>query len=376
MRWLVVGGGTAGCVVAAALSDVASDHVTLLEAGGGDGRRLTGASSLADLAVDGAVWADVRPYVQGRGVGGSSRINGAVLSGDGIDLLPSETATDAELGPIDRALLAAAQDARPAVLARRGGRLLSAADIFLAPVRDRPNVEVVDGAEVRSVRFDGRRAVGVTLADGSTVDGDAVVLSAGAVRSPVLLMRSGVEAPGLGDLTDHPSRVVDLALEDTAIVGTEQLVTGAVLRRTGAEIVSLNHVGAGAPGRGALAVGVLGHRRHGRVTVDADGEVRLWFDPLDADAAGALGDAVNLAINLIDTRPFRGVVAGWRISDGVGYFHATSSCRSVVDHAGAVSGREGLFVADSSTLELPASGLYAPTVAHASRVALGRFGLR
>lgn len=369
MRWLVVGGGTAGCVVAARLSDVAHDHVTLLEAGDADGRRSMGASSLADLAVDGAVWPILQPYVQGRGLGGSSRVNGAVISGDGLDLLPADTVGDAELGPVDRALSAAAPDARPAVLARRGGRLLSAADIFLAPALDRSNLEVVSGAEARSVRFDGRRAVGVTLGDGTTLDADVVVLCAGAVHSPALLMRSGVEGSGLGEFADHPSRVIDLLLEHTAVVDVDHLVTGAVLRRDGTEIVPLNHVGSGAPGRGALIVGALGSRRGGRVTIDGDGDVRLSFDPLGDDDAAALGQAVNLAINLLDSPPFRGVVAGWRISDGVGYFHAAGSCRSIVDAAGAVVGYEGLYVADSSILELPASGLYAPTVALASRLA-------
>lgn len=373
MRWLVVGGGTAGCVVAARLSAVAADHVTLLEAGDADGRRSTGASSLADLAVDGAVWPTLQPYVQGRGLGGSSRVNGAVISGDGLDLLPADTVGDGELGPVDRALSAAASDTRPAVLARRGGRLLSAADVFLAPALDRSNLEVVSDAEVRSVRFDGRRAVGVTLGDGTTLDADAVVMCAGAVHSPALLMRSGVEGPGLGEFADHPSRVIDLLLEHAAVVDVDHLVTGAVLRRDRAEIVPLNHVGAGAPGRGALIVGALGSRRGGRVTIDGDsdgdGDVRLSFDPLGDDDAAALGQAVNLAINLLDSPPFRGVVAGWRISDGVGYFHAAGSCRSIVDAAGAVVGCEALYVADSSILELPASGLYAPTVALASRLA-------
>lgn len=366
-RWLVVGGGTAGCVVAARLSDVATNHVTLVEAGDGQGGRLDGASSLADLAVASGVWPSLQAYVQGRGLGGSSRVNGAVLSGDGLDLLPADTVTDAELGPVDRALLAASPDARPAVLARRQGRLLSAHDIYLAPVRERTNLDVVSGAEVRAIRFDGSRAVGVTLADGGVIDADAVVVCAGAVHSPVLLMRSGVVAPGMGEFADHPSRVIDLLLDPSAVVGDDRLVTGAVLRRSGTEIVPLNHVGAGAPGRGALVVGALRHRRRGRVTID--GDVRLSFDPLDPDDATALGEAVTLAVNLLDSRPFRGVVAGWRITDAVGYFHAAGSCRAVVDTDGAVAGHEGLYVADSSALELPASGLYAPTVALASRVA-------
>ncbi|WP_226480695.1 GMC family oxidoreductase [Natrinema amylolyticum] len=93
------------------------------------------------------------------------------------------------------------------------GRRHSAADAYLKPVLDRPNLTAVTGARVTRVRFDGERAVGVEYArddgDGSPATVDAaeeVLLSAGAINSPQLLMLSGV---GPADyLADHDIEVV------------------------------------------------------------------------------------------------------------------------------------------------------------------------
>ncbi|SER27250.1 GMC family oxidoreductase [Natrinema salaciae] len=109
---------------------------------------------------------------------------------------------------------------------QEGGRRHSAADAYLKPVLDRPNLTAVTGARVTRVRFDGREAVGVEYArddgDGSraTVDAtDEVLLSAGAINSPQVLLCSGVgpadhlaehdipvvaDLPGVGrNLQDH-----------------------------------------------------------------------------------------------------------------------------------------------------------------------------
>jgi choline dehydrogenase-like flavoprotein len=76
------------------------------------------------------------------------------------------------------------------------GRRRSAAEAFLRPARRRPNLEVVTGADVRCVAFDGTRAVGVdALVDGTLrrfMASREVLLSTGGLHSPLLLQRSGV----------------------------------------------------------------------------------------------------------------------------------------------------------------------------------------
>ena len=91
---------------------------------------------------------------------------------------------------------------------RRGRRRQSAARTYLRAAAKRPNLQIITGAQVRRVVFDGTRAVGVEFArNGQTsaperVDATAeVILAAGAIGSPHILQLSGVGDP------DHLARV-------------------------------------------------------------------------------------------------------------------------------------------------------------------------
>ncbi len=98
-------------------------------------------------------------------------------------------------------------------------------DAYLEPARDRPNLRIVGDALVDRVMLDGGRAVGVRVKiDGewTTVEAGEVVLSAGAVHSPAILLRSGI-GPGLAvnlpvgqHLQDHPVAYAVLPLRDEA----------------------------------------------------------------------------------------------------------------------------------------------------------------
>jgi choline dehydrogenase len=111
---------------------------------------------------------------------------------------------------------------------------------YLRAARDRPNLTIRPDSMVRRVLFAGTRATGVELllADGSaeTVTGDRVVLSAGAISSPQILMLSGIGArdtltafgiepvallEGVGrNLRDHPFiPVFGILKEDNPSVG-------------------------------------------------------------------------------------------------------------------------------------------------------------
>ncbi|AXT25557.1 hypothetical protein D1823_02465 [Ruegeria sp. AD91A] len=77
----------------------------------------------------------------------------------------------------------------------KNGRRISAADGFLDPVTDRPNLMVVTGALLTGVTFESNRATGVTYSKGreaTVVSAGEVILSMGTIGTPQLLMLSGV----------------------------------------------------------------------------------------------------------------------------------------------------------------------------------------
>ena len=121
-----------------------------------------------------------------------------------------------------------------------GGVRMSAAITHLNPVRHRLNLTVRGGVYVRKVLFEGSRAVGVEAESGGevfTLEADRVVLSAGAIRSPQLLMLSGIgprdqleqfgiplvqESPGVGQsLWNHLSAHVTFKVKDGKTLTTD-----------------------------------------------------------------------------------------------------------------------------------------------------------
>jgi choline dehydrogenase len=113
------------------------------------------------------------------------------------------------------------------------GVRMSVALTHLRPRRDCANLTVRGGVYVRKILFNGLRAVGVEAeSDGKvfTVEADRVVLSAGAIRSPQLLMLSGIgprdqlqpfgipivhELPGVGQqLWNHLSAQMTFKVKD------------------------------------------------------------------------------------------------------------------------------------------------------------------
>jgi choline dehydrogenase-like flavoprotein len=78
----------------------------------------------------------------------------------------------------------------------RGGMRESTSRSLLRPAMSRPNLHVMTDAWAARIIMDGRRAMGIELVDGRRVIARAeVVLSAGTVQSPQLLMLSGI-GPG------------------------------------------------------------------------------------------------------------------------------------------------------------------------------------
>lgn len=262
--FLVIGGGSAGCVLAAELARREAGTVTVVEAGPSErhplvsmpfglvwligGKRDWAYSSAAMSAAGGRSIGIPR----GRMIGGSGSINSMVwFRGRASDfddwnipgwawsdIVPAFEAVENKLQPNRFAgahplaeglasMLGSNSDAIPTpeyessgVLAHnmQNGRRNSAADAFL---RKQPKVEVLTGLEADQIIWDGDRAVGVRFADGTELRANkGVVLSAGSLGSPAILMRSGVgpadhlksvgidvrfDAPEVGEnLHDHP----------------------------------------------------------------------------------------------------------------------------------------------------------------------------
>jgi choline dehydrogenase len=231
---IVVGGGSAGCVLAARLSEDGR-RVCLVEAGPdygayADGRWPADILDSRQLAFSHA-WEterEDRSQLRARIIGGCSAHNACVLlEAPAADYAWGHGWSHAviepylrraerelrgrrleleELSPWHRAFVDAAGDAAIVHLVNAVGTVRwSTAFAYLDPVRERANLTVLADTLVDRVLLERDRAVGVATAAGELRAG-TVVLASGAYGSPGVLLRSGIGperglpvGEGLGD---------------------------------------------------------------------------------------------------------------------------------------------------------------------------------
>lgn len=277
---------------------------------------------------------------------------------------------------------------------------------------------IVTGARVERVVFQGSRASGVdaVLSDGQRVRvrASTVVVSAGSLRSPGILRRSGVESPHLGrHLRLHPTTAIFAEFDEPVEtwIGPMQTIVcnhfedidegygaklEAVPAHPGLAASALAwrsqtaHAGAMSRVRNAAALIVLTRDRgEGFVSADGRDDVHYRVDPYDAShMLTGLAGLVRLAFSAgarsvmtLHTDPIE--LERRRASDknlnafaktlqtrgatpnrlAVYSAHQMGTCRmhrdpahGVVDEKGFVHGVEGLLVADASVFPL-ASGV-------------------
>ncbi len=282
----------------------------------------------------------------------------------------------------------------------RDGRRHSVADAFLTPALTRTNLTVAPSSVVRRVTFEGLRATGVEILRGGRVEHvrarREVIVAAGAIESPKILMLSGIGAadalrahdlapvvdlPAVGaNLQDHPR--VSVRWEGLQKLPGSTVSAGLLVSSTGrsAAIPDLQfYVGRGISDVDPFITITVAHTRpasRGSIGLRSGDplappriEANYFRERADLDGLVA---GLRLALDLGSSRAYaklRGApvapTAGATSNDALRtlvrqtadtMFHPAGTCRmgsdaaSVVDPQLRVRGVQGLRVADASIM--------------------------
>lgn len=318
---------------------------------------------------------------------------------------------------------------------RSGTLRISTAIGYLAPARGRLNLTIRAHCHVSRVLFNGTRAIGVEVEhDGrlQRVDGGEIVLAAGSVHSPAILLRSGVgpaahlaeagidvlhDLPGVGEnLKEHPS-VQIMALPKPGVISPGQPLQQVGLRYTATGSAEFNDMqmymwsweAARSPQMRIAMPGVEAMfmltptlqrpRSAGRLRLSGPGlhdqpriEINLLDDDWDMER---MMDGVRRAWQIANSAPIAGLTATILrpdeptvaddealrrfLRENVTHLvHPVGTCKmgpasdplAVVDQWGRVHGLEGLRVADASIMpNLPRANTNLTAIMIGERVA-------
>jgi choline dehydrogenase len=305
---------------------------------------------------------------------------------------------------------------------RDGWLRVSVAMAYLMPVRHRPNLTVRPNTVVRRVVLSRNKVTGLEVeTDGAveTIDAERVVLSAGAIQSPAVLVRSGIgpketlEALGIGvardlavgrRLFDHPASLVALRAKP-GVVSHEHPMIQTTLRYTAKGSQDFNDMQleplsylqrqsyeeqrAVAFGLAPVVEKTRGHGRLVFTSADPHCQPLIQTDFLNDEwDVERMVEGVEIALRMTETPVLRELIEGmiwpreevaadrallrdWvRRACGSGYhpcgtapMGAAGGPDAVVDQSGRVFGVEGLIVADASIMPtIPRANINIPTI--------------
>ena len=314
------------------------------------------------------------------------------------------------------------------------GVRMSTALAYLDPARHRINLTIKADVTARRVLFQGKRAVGVEVdsgGEGFTVEGNLILLCAGAIASPQLLMLSGVgpadhlkshgidvvqDLPGVGqNLRDHPAVFILFRCQGAspdplapgAQVGLRYTVEGSDTPNDVQIIPNLMtsehfpaHLKANLAGNFfGLSTALQNAATAGELRLQStDPHVQPYLnyrylsDPWDRER---VRKAVRLGVSLGHSKAYKDVIAervtptnddlasddaldSWMLRNVATSQHSSGTCKmgpesdpmAVVDQYGRVKGLEALRVADASIMpDVIRANTNATTIMIAERVA-------
>src|SRR5439155_7075193 len=194
---------------------------------------------------------------------------------------------------------------------------------------------------------------------------DIVVLSAGAIGSPRILLRSGIEAGS--NLQDHVTAKLAFETNDSLRTATPVPFSNGIVKTPDLHLLPIqDRLGE----RAHITVALLRPHSRGRVGLSEIDHGLLS----DARDRAALEAGLELARELAAEQSMRllGRPVTTSMDETLGvYFHPVGTCSEVVDDDFRVRGFENLYVCDASVFRtIPRANTHLPTLALAEKLGL------
>jgi choline dehydrogenase-like flavoprotein len=326
------------------------------------------------------------PYVQAHALGGGSAVNGMILSGEPPESVEGLTrlAQHEEMGSVSRALLAAG--GTPSRLWWNGGRWNPGRAV--QHLVEEGRISIVKQDAVLLTGDSG--AVHEVHTEQSVIATDHVVMCAGAIATPMLLLSSGMGAvnPQIGvGLQDHPTVAFTMARadDDLGVFDASVHLKGGTTGGGRFIVLAYERVSREVFSDALITVSLMTPTSRGAVQIH-DGEISVNMNMLSTEAdAVAMRESVRELLRICNASSVQSTTKSIVIDDwGTGLHdleamadidldqwirgnlsfvsHASSSCSSAIDVDGGLRGFANVTIADASGLAMVPSETPAASV--------------